>query len=212
MEILRSPWAATKVIPTGWYPALCVDVEDLGTVETPWGDRRTIKVVWEVDVRSVHSGKRLTVSRKLHRTLARDSHLRRLLKTWLTDEMPDWRLEQGVDLEYLVGKWAIVFVEQRVSGASSVREALPLPPHVSKWCPERTYIRAQYRKESGWTKTSSSSCSSEDSSLGVSAPSSSNNSSEVISFEIPITDQMPPETTLDLDRPSMTTDKPDETS
>ena len=57
--IVREPETSFEPAPAGLHPAACVDVVDLGEVETPWGNQRRIRLVWQLS--SVNDNKRTEV-------------------------------------------------------------------------------------------------------------------------------------------------------
>ena len=49
--------------PMGLHEAVCVDVEDLGVIDTYRGPKRKVKIYWQSDQRN-HEGRRHSVSNR----------------------------------------------------------------------------------------------------------------------------------------------------
>ena len=62
--------------------AVCVDVIDLGKVETPWGTKPKIKYVFEINQVN-KSGYRATVSRTFTKSMYEKSALRPAIEKWI---------------------------------------------------------------------------------------------------------------------------------
>lgn len=65
----------------GIYNAVCVDVVDLGMLDTPWGKKHKVSIVFELDQED-RDGSRYIVSRRFTMSLNERSHLRQSLEKW----------------------------------------------------------------------------------------------------------------------------------
>lgn len=87
--------------PEGLYDAICVDVIDLGTVPTAYGDKHQLQILWEVrsdEGMVYHLSKRYAASLHEKAKLAQD------LKAWRGGVELSAEEMRGFDLEQLVGK------------------------------------------------------------------------------------------------------------
>lgn len=87
--------------PEGLYDAICVDVIDLGTVPTAYGDKHQLQILWEVrsdEGMVYHLSKRYAASLHEKAKLAQD------LKAWRGGVELSPEEMRGFDLEQLVGK------------------------------------------------------------------------------------------------------------
>jgi hypothetical protein len=105
-------------LPTGLMPALCVDIVDLGILETPFLDERTgqkqkkhqIQVVWQLheedeDGNTIlrNDGKPFTMAKFYTLSLNEKANLRKDLDSWRGVPFTDEELEEGFDVERLLG-------------------------------------------------------------------------------------------------------------
>src|SRR3972149_6942366 len=51
----RKDWTPA---PEGLHQAVCVDVIDLGMVQTQWGEKHKVRLVWQIDEINPDTGKR----------------------------------------------------------------------------------------------------------------------------------------------------------
>lgn len=92
---LAAPQGASSPQPTpGLAPAVCVDVIDLGLVDTEWGAKPKLKLVFELGEQKPN-GYPFTVSRTFTKSLHEKSALRPVLETWLEREMNERELAKG---------------------------------------------------------------------------------------------------------------------
>lgn len=90
--------------PEGLHQAVCVDVVALGLVETQFGKKEMVKLVWQIGEMDEESKppKPFQVSRRYGLTLDKRSTLRKDLETWRAKKFSKEELE-GFDLEKLLG-------------------------------------------------------------------------------------------------------------
>src|SRR5437762_9521613 len=65
--------------PEGLWPAVCVDVVDLGIVQTPFGPQEKIQIRWQLEEKDPKTGKRYLIVQKYTPSLHEKSKLRRVL-------------------------------------------------------------------------------------------------------------------------------------
>lgn len=91
-----------ETAPEGLFAAVCVDVVDLGTQQTPWGEKHQVEVRWalsEVDSK----GRAFIVRRRYTASLNEKAALRQHLELWRGKKFTAAELKR-FDLEVLVGK------------------------------------------------------------------------------------------------------------
>ena len=87
--------------PEGLWPAVCVDVVDLGMQETPWGPKQKVELYWEIEELDP-KGVRFTVRTRYTASLNDKANLRKQLEAWRGRKFTAQELK-GFDLEVLVG-------------------------------------------------------------------------------------------------------------
>lgn len=88
--------------PEGLYPAVCIDVIDLGVQQTPWGDKHQVSLRWALD-EADSRGRRFIVQRRYTASLSERASLRQHLELWRGKKFTASELKQ-FDLEVLLGK------------------------------------------------------------------------------------------------------------
>jgi hypothetical protein len=85
----------------GLHRAVCVDVEDLGVVDSNFGPKHIVKVYWQTE-KANHEGKRYVLSKRYTASLHEKANLRIDLKNWRSKDFTAEELK-GFDLERLLG-------------------------------------------------------------------------------------------------------------
>lgn len=93
----------------GIYNAVCVDVVDLGSVETPWGPKEKITLMFELDAED-ENGNQFIVGKRYTKSLNEKANLRQELETWRNRNFRSSELRDGYNLESLIGVSCIVFI------------------------------------------------------------------------------------------------------
>ena len=93
----------------GIYNAVCVDVVDLGYLDSPWGKKHKVSIVFELD-QEAPDGSRYIISRRFTMSLNEKAHLRQALERWRNRKFKPQELKSGYDLESLLDVSAIVYV------------------------------------------------------------------------------------------------------
>src|SRR3990170_816407 len=92
--------------PEGLWPAVCVDVVDLGQVKQVWNGKEKsahkCRIVWEIS-ELMASGKPFIVSKRYTLSLHEKAQLHKDLKTWRGQAFTPEELE-GFDIEKVLGK------------------------------------------------------------------------------------------------------------
>lgn len=143
-----------EICPTGLQHAVCVDVIDLGEVETPFIDERTgqkkiqhqIKIVWQVDAVEEDGTPARRTDGLMHRlskfytlSLNEKANLRKDLDRWRGKPFTDEELADGWDVEAVIGADCQVNVFHKASGDktyANVESVLARPRGAPKLQPE----------------------------------------------------------------------------
>lgn len=113
--------------PEGLHQAVCVDVVDLGEIESQWGKRHYIQIRWQIDeVRD--DGKPFLAMRRFALSLHEKSTLRPFLEAWRGKRFTAEEL-RGFDLEKLIGancQLQIIHAAKDGRVFANVQSAVPL--------------------------------------------------------------------------------------
>jgi len=99
--------------PPGLHQAVCVDVVDLGLCKTNFGDKKQVKIIWQLKMRNA-KGDRYQVRQTFTQSLADKSNLRHALETWRGRPFTSQEI-MGFDVEKLLGANCQIQVIHRVS-------------------------------------------------------------------------------------------------
>jgi len=88
--------------PEGLWPAVCVDVVDLGIVQTPFGPQEKIQIRWQLEEKDPKTGKRYLIVQKYTPSLHEKSKLRPMLEAWRGKKF-NKEEERQFDIEKLLG-------------------------------------------------------------------------------------------------------------
>ena len=98
-----------ETAPQGLHNAVCVDVVDLGIVDTPFGPADQIKIVWQLEEEN-KKGYRFLVSKRYNPSKSPKSNLRKMLEAWrlkpfTKEEMNEFDIEKliGVNCQITIG-------------------------------------------------------------------------------------------------------------
>ena len=88
--------------PEGLHRAVCVDVVDLGMLETDFGRKHKVMLSWQLEERMDGTGKPFLVSKRYTLSLHKKSALRPDLESWRGKPFSEEEIS-GFDLEKLLG-------------------------------------------------------------------------------------------------------------
>lgn len=88
--------------PEGLWPAVCVDVVDLGILDSPFGPQVKIEIRWQLEEEDPKGGKRFLVVQRYTPSLHQKSKLRPLLEAWRGKKFTADE-EKKFDIEKLLG-------------------------------------------------------------------------------------------------------------
>ncbi len=80
----------------GIFDAVCVDVVDIGKVETPWGPKEKITLMFELDAQD-EAGNRYVVGKRYTKSLNERSNLRADLSKWRNRKFKPRELSSGAE-------------------------------------------------------------------------------------------------------------------
>ena len=137
--------------PEGTFSAVCVDVVDLGLVETPYGAKDKITVVWEIDEDHPDFDGRYTVNKRYTLSLNEKATLCKDLEAWRGKRFTDDE-KKGFDVEKLIGAPCMVSVQHNRTGDKTYANVVaitPLPKGLPRLSPSGDYTRVK-DKPGGW--------------------------------------------------------------
>ena len=133
--------------PEGMFQAVCVDVVDLGTVETTWGPKPKVQLRWMLDLMD-ETGRAYLVTKRYNSTLDEKATLRADLETWRGRKFTPAEIE-GFDLETLLGvncQLQLIHAVGTNGGTyTNVQAIVPLGRNMTKIRPPADYVRVKDR-------------------------------------------------------------------
>ena len=128
--IARRPSRTFTPAPEGLHAAVCVDVQNLGLVQGAWGPKHKVRLVWQLEGFDEERGRRFEVARLYTLSLGERAALRKDLESWRGRKFTEVELEDGFDLEKLLGVNAQVQITHDLSddGAMYANVTTVLPP------------------------------------------------------------------------------------
>ena len=136
--------------PEGLWPAVCVDVVDLGMEQTPWGEKHKVQLRWVLEERDPKTDRAFLVLKKYTLSLDEKANLRRELETWRGRKFTKEESE-GFDLERLIGVNCQLQIMHNVTDGgdvyANVQAIVPAGKGVVKIAVPSDYIRVCDRKK-----------------------------------------------------------------
>ena len=93
----------------GLHNAVLVDAVNLGNLETPWGPKEKVSLIFELETID-EEGRRFISGKRFTKSLNEKSSLRKFLEKWRGSKYTPDELQQGVDLEALIGINSTLFI------------------------------------------------------------------------------------------------------
>lgn len=134
--------------PQGVHAGVCVDVRDIGTVETPWGKKAKIAIVWEIEA-VMEDGRRFVISKWYTKALNDKSNLFKDLTSWRGKAFTPEELK-GFDVEKVIGapcQLVVVHAQKKNGGVRSSVTAVVTAPKDKRLAPSGQFIRWKDRPE-----------------------------------------------------------------
>ncbi|NGP75595.1 hypothetical protein G3570_03055 [Balneolaceae bacterium YR4-1] len=115
-----------ELAPTGLQPAAAVDVIDLGVQDTPFGEKHQVSIIFELEATS-RDGEHFILSKRYSKSLHPKSNLRADLDRWRGQPFSDEDLQEGFDLNKIVGQPCMLYLEKR-DNFIAIESILPTDP------------------------------------------------------------------------------------
>lgn len=145
--IAKAPESTFTPAPEGLHHAVCVDVIDLGVLQTSWGEKHKVRIVWQIEEENEDTGKRFDARKQYNLSLHEKATLRKDLEAWRSRKFTDDELK-GFDLDKLIGANCQIQIAQDISDDgrifANVQAVVPAPKNVAKLVPI-DYIRSKDR-------------------------------------------------------------------
>lgn len=139
----REPESKFSTCPEGLHQAVCVDVVDLGTMTTAWGEKPKVRIVWQTEEIDPSTTRRYEVRAMFTLSLSEKATLRKHLESWRGRKFTTAEL-RGFDLENLIGVNCQIQVIHNVSDDgrtfANVQAIVPTNPKAPKLAPS-DYMR-----------------------------------------------------------------------
>ena len=119
----------TDLAPSGLQPAVCIDVRDLGTIDTKFGKKQMVVLVFELEATNDNGGRYL-LQKRYTKSLFQKSNLRKDLERWRGKPFTAEDLQYGFNLEKVIGITAMIYVEYQNTDRgkwANVDSILPAP-------------------------------------------------------------------------------------
>lgn len=142
--VARQPESNFAPCPEGLQQVVCVDVIDLGLVDTGWGESHQVRLVWQTH-RLDDRGRPFQLRKQYRNSLHEKANLRRDLEMWRGRKFSPDELK-GFDLEKLIGINAQIQVIHDVKDEgrvyANVQAIIPLGVKMPRIA-AREYVRAK---------------------------------------------------------------------
>lgn len=129
--------------PAGMQQAVCCDVVDLGLLETQWGQKHKIDIVWQSDEKMA-DGRPFLVKKRYTLSLNERANLRHDLESWRNKPFTEAEAE-GFDVERLIGANALLNVVHKTGSKggvfANVMNVTPIMKGMPKLTPTEDYVR-----------------------------------------------------------------------
>src|SRR4030095_4246205 len=99
----RRPQRQYSLAPAGLHDGVCCDVHNLGLMQTAYGPKHKIRLVWQLGQIDEEHGRRYDVARVYTLSLHERAALRKDLESWRGRKFTEIELSQGFDLERIGG-------------------------------------------------------------------------------------------------------------
>ncbi len=150
--IAREPKTDYQLVDQGLHAARCIDVVDLGLVQTEFGDKYQVQLRWVLPADSVttgHQERAPICARKFTNSLHKKAALRQILEMWRNRPFTPAELE-GFDLEKLLGVACQVQIvhSPKADGSvyANVQAVIPLSKGMTAPAAPADYVRVRDRE------------------------------------------------------------------
>lgn len=135
--------------PEGLWPAVCVDVVELGMQETPWGPKDKIEIYWEIEELDPKTGVPFNVRTRYTASLNEKSTLRKTLEIWRGRKFTTNELRKGFNVETLLGANCQINIAHKTTDDGKVYANVTAVVPASrgqKMVPSKAYVRVKDRE------------------------------------------------------------------
>jgi hypothetical protein len=133
--------------PEGFHHAVCCDVVDLGEVDTDFGRKWRVRLVWQINKTDPARGRRFDAVKTFTNSLHPRANLRADLEMWRGRKFTEGEAKD-FDLERLIGANAMIEVQHNTSESgdtyANVRAIEPVQADAPRLTP-LNYVRAKDR-------------------------------------------------------------------
>ena len=140
--------------PEGLHQAVCIDVEDLGLQDTPWGQKQKVAIRWQLEESDHETDRRFQVMNWYTLSLHSKATLRQHLEAWRGRKFKAEELQDGFDLERLLGvNCQLQIVHSIADGGrtyANIQAIVPLGKGMKQIIVEE-YVRVKDRDDSQTT-------------------------------------------------------------
>ncbi|MBP3192975.1 phage replication initiation protein, NGO0469 family [Natronogracilivirga saccharolytica] len=98
----------------GLHHGVCVDAVDLGELDTPFGRKHKLSLIWELKEID-DDGSHYIVGKRYTWSLNEKANLRKDLERWRGGKFSPEQLQGGIDLEEFIGVNATLFITHNVT-------------------------------------------------------------------------------------------------
>ena len=112
----------------GLHHGVCVDAVDLGELDTPFGRKRKLSLIWELK-ETDDDGSHYIVGKRYTWSLNEKSNLRKDLERWRGGKFSLEQLQGGIDLEEFIGVNATLFITHNVTDERTYANVESILPH-----------------------------------------------------------------------------------
>jgi len=136
MAIMASRGGTYTPAPEGSHDAVFCDVEDLGIIETQYGKKHQVRIVWQLGLK-MEDGRPYTIGRRYGLSLHEKAALFKDLKSYAKKAPP-----QNLDLETLIGKpCQILVTHTERDGSTYANVQAVLPAGKNKVTVDKDFVR-----------------------------------------------------------------------
>lgn len=131
--------------PEGVHNAICVDIVDMGEVDTQWGKKPRIRIVWELPEALMEDDRPFLVSSFYTPSLNEKSTLRKHLQSWRGRPFTSDELK-GFDLENILGKCCQIFIQHNTDDGKTFANIMAITKSQKDVSATGEYIRFKDRQ------------------------------------------------------------------
>lgn len=107
--IIKEDPSQYPVPDEGLHNAVLVDAVDLGELDTPFGTKQKVSLIFELQSND-EDGKPFIVGKRFTRSLHEKAALRKFLEKWRGEKYSPSELQEGINLENFLGLNATLFI------------------------------------------------------------------------------------------------------